>query len=257
VRLFDQPVVLFVVMCLGLVAMEETGIRLRLRLSATVDESRHDQILAARDAFGLLLSLILSFTMVMAVQRYDHRRELLVDEANAIGTASLRAQTLPEPYRGKVLELLREYVDLRFTYRRLWIGPKLDEAVARAKKLQSRLWEQCAAVAQQDPTPINSILLQSINETIDLGEKRLAALENRIPPPVWTILVLISMLTCFIVGLGTKRRFWVTTVVWPLMVAMVLGLTADLDSPRTGLIQISRQSLQRLQENLTAGSSHQ
>jgi hypothetical protein len=60
------------------------------------------------------------------------------------------------------------------------------------------------------------------------------------------------MLTCFIVGLGTKRRFWVTTVVWPLMVAMVLGLTADLDSPRTGLIQISRQSLQRLQENLTA-----
>jgi hypothetical protein len=51
VRLFDQPVVLFVVMCLGLVAMEETGIRLRLRLSATVDESRHDQILAARDAF--------------------------------------------------------------------------------------------------------------------------------------------------------------------------------------------------------------
>jgi hypothetical protein len=50
----------------------------------------------------------------------------------------------------------------------------LDEAVARAKKLQKRLWEQCAAVAQQDPSPINSILLQSINETIDLGEKRLA-----------------------------------------------------------------------------------
>jgi hypothetical protein len=81
--------------------MEETGIRLRLRLSATIDENRHNQILAARDAVAMLLSLILSFTMVMAVQRYDHRRELLVDEANAIGTASLRAQTLPEPSRDK------------------------------------------------------------------------------------------------------------------------------------------------------------
>jgi Protein of unknown function (DUF4239) len=257
VRLLDQPVVLFVVMFLVLAAMEETGIRLRLRLSATIDENRHNHILAARDAVAMLLSLILSFTMVMAVQRFDHRRELLVDEANAIGTASLRAQTLPEPSRDKVLKLLREYVDIRFTYPILGIGPKLDEAVARAKKLQGGLWEQCVAVAQRYPTPISSIFLQSINETIDLGEKRLAALENRIPPPVWTILVLISMLSCFIVGLGTKRRFWVTTVVWPLMVSIVLGLTADLDSPSSGLIQIKRQSLQRLQQNLTAGGSHQ
>ena len=194
--------------------------------------------------------------MVIAVQRFDNRFELLVDEADAIGTASLRAQTLPEPFRRKVLELLREYVDLRFTYPSLGIGPKLDEAVARAKKLQSRLWEQGVAVAQQDPSPINSIFLESINETIDLGEKRLAALENRIPPSVWTILVLISMLTCFIVGLGMKRRFWVTTVVWPLMVSIILGLTADLDSPGSGLIQIKRQSLQRLQQDLAAGGSH-
>ena len=56
-RLLDQPVVLFVVMCLVLAAMNETGIRLRLRLSAAVDESRHNQILAARDAAGMLLSL--------------------------------------------------------------------------------------------------------------------------------------------------------------------------------------------------------
>lgn len=253
-RLFDQPLVLFVVMYLVLVAMQETGIRLRLRLSAAVDESRHDQILAARDALSVLLSLVLSFTMVMAVQRFDHRRELLVDEANAIGTSGLRAQTLPEPYRRKVLELLREYVDLRFTYPSLGIGPQLDEAVARAKKLQEGLWEQCVAAAQQQPTPISSIFLQSINETIDLGEKRLEALENRVPPAVWTILVLISMLTCFIVGLGMKRRFWVTAVAWPLVVAIVLGLTADLDSPGTGLIQIKRQSLERLQESLTTGS---
>jgi hypothetical protein len=237
--------------------MQEAGIRLRWRLSAHVDEGGHKLILAARDGVSLLLSLILSFTMVMAVQRFDRRFELLVDEANAIGTASLRAETLPEPSRGKVLELLREYVDVRFTYPSSVIGPRLDELVGRSKKLQRGLWEQGVVVAQQSPTDITSIFLQSINETIDLGEKRLAALENRIPASVWTILVLISMLTCFIVGLGMKRRFWVATVVWPLMVSIVVGVTADLDSPGSGLIQIGRQSLQRLQKDLGGAAAKQ
>lgn len=125
--------------------------------------------------------------------------------------------------------------------------------MAKAKKLQGALWEHCVAAAQQHPTAISSIFLQSINETIDLGEKRLAALEYRIPLPVWTILVMLSMLTCFIVGLGMKRRFWVATLVWPLMVSIVLGLTADIDSPGSGSIQISRQSLRRLQSDLTPG----
>ena len=91
--------------------MCEIGIRVRFRISAAIDEDRHEQIAAARDALAVLLSLLLGFTLAMALKHFDDRRDLVVEEANAIGTTSLRALTLPEPARCEVLELLREYVD--------------------------------------------------------------------------------------------------------------------------------------------------
>ena len=105
-----------------------------MRLSARVDEGRHEQISAARDEVAVLLSLLLGFTLALALQHIDYRRELVVDEADAISTASLRAQVLPEPYRGKVLELLREYVGARLAYSSAGKGPELDETLARTKK---------------------------------------------------------------------------------------------------------------------------
>jgi len=254
--LFDQPVVLFAVLFLVLAAMGEIGIRWRLRLSAHIDEGRHEQISAARDEVAVLLSLLLGFTLAMALQRIDHRRELVVDEADAISTAGLRAQLLPEPYRGKVLELLREYVDARLAYSSAGKGPELDETLVRTKKLQDRIWEQSLDVAQQKDSPINSIFLESINETFNWSEKRVAAVENRVPVPIWIMLVLVSMATCLMVGLDMKRRFWVTILVWPLMICIVMALIADLDSPYSGVIQVSQQSMRRLQQNLNTGSNH-
>ena len=254
--LFDQLVVFFAVLFLVLLAMGEIGIRWRLRLSAHIDEGRHEQISAARDEVAVLLSLLLGFTLAMALQRTDYRRQLVVDEADAISTASLRAQAVPEPYRGKVQELLREYVDARLAYSSAAKGPELDETLARTKRLQDRIWEQSLAVAQQKDSPINSIFLESINETFNWSEKRVAAVENRIAVPIWIMLVLISMATCLMVGLDMKRRFWVTTFVWPLMICIVMVLIADLDSPYSGVIQVSQQSMRRLQQDLNTGGDH-
>jgi uncharacterized membrane protein YkvI len=83
-----------------------------------------------------------------------------------------------------------------------------------------------------------------------------AALENRIPIPIWIMLVLVSIATCLMVGLDMKRRFWLTTLVWPLMICIVMGLIADLDSPYSGVIQVSQQSMRRLQQDLSTGSDH-
>jgi hypothetical protein len=101
------------------------------------------------------------------------------------------------------------------------------------RKLQDQIWEQSLAVAQQKDSPINAIFLQSINETFDWSEKRVAAVEDRIPVPIWIMLVLVSMTTCLMVGLDLKRRFLVTTLVWPLMICIVMVLIADPDAPST------------------------
>jgi len=72
-------------------------------------------------------------------------------------------------------------------------------------------------------------ILQSLNEMIDLVEKRMAALENRIPPTIWIMLTVIGVLTCLVFGCVIRRRFWLVSLITPLMIAVLLSLIADLD----------------------------
>jgi hypothetical protein len=123
---------------------------------------------------------------------------------------------------------------------------KIVASFTQAKELLSEMWGKSVAVAQQSPTPITSIFVQSVNEMDDLSESRLAALENRIPGILWLVLIFISTLTCLLVGYSFRRRAFLVILVWPLMISIVLALSADLDSPRTGLIQIGHQSIERL-----------
>src|SRR5262245_16025982 len=44
-----------------------------------------------------LLALILGFSLSMAVDRFERRRELVVEEANAIGTAYLQSKLIKFP----------------------------------------------------------------------------------------------------------------------------------------------------------------
>src|SRR6266404_7779151 len=85
---------------------------------------------------------------------------------------------------------------------------------------------------------------------IDLSEKRLTALENRIPHTIWLMLLLIASLTCFTFGYGQRRRFWLVAIVTPLMITIVMGLIADLDSPRSGFLRVDVRSLERVEQDL-------
>jgi hypothetical protein len=98
--------------------------------------------------------------------------------------------------------------------------------------------------------------VQALNDAIDLSEKRLAALETRIPAAIWCMLALIALLTCLLVGYSMRRRFLLVMLVSPLMIAIVMGLIADLDSPRTGLIRVSQQSMERLQMDLKGAAAN-
>ena len=245
--LIDYPVALFAVLFVTLVSVVEIGRRLALRTSVNGDKDLHEQIVAVRDGLSVLLSLLLAFSLAMVLTRFDLRKQLIVDEANAIGTTRLRAQMLAEPARGKILNLLRRYLDARIEFTEAGLHEeKLQVSFTQAKQLQDDLWQQAVAVAQQNPTPITSIFVQSLNESIDLSERRLAALENRIPGVLWIVLIFISMFTCLLVGYSMRRRALLVMLLWPLMISIVLALNADLDSPRAGLIQIGQQSIERL-----------
>jgi hypothetical protein len=58
------------------------------------------------------------------------------------------------------------------------------------------------------------------------------------------------ILLSLIVGYSMRRRFLLAMLVVPLTVAVVLTLVTELDSPRSGFIQIEQQSMERLQLDL-------
>jgi hypothetical protein len=243
--LLDFPPYMFFAIFLTLLVLVEVGFRRALRKAVYLDQQRHDQVVETRNEIAVLLSLLLGFTLAMVLPRFDQRKLLVIEEANAIGTTSLRAQMLPESARANTQELLRGYVNSRLDFFSAGLSnEKMQAALAHSKQVQNTLWQQAVVIAQQTPTPITALYIQSLNEMIDLDAKRVAALENRIPPTIWIMMMFIAALTCLTVGYSQRRRFLLSALVPPLMIAIVMTLIADLDTPRSGLITIGQQSME-------------
>jgi len=247
----DYPLYFFLLLFAAFLAIIEIGVRIERRSRLQQDEAKFKQIEETRNQIAVLLSLLLGFTLSMSLARFDHRKELIVDEANAIGTTYLRAQMLPEPARTQSMDLLRRYADLRTS----WLNAKdpvaaRNAAIGESVKVQDQLWQIAVPLAQQTPNPIISIYAQTLNDMIDLHEKRVAAGANRIPDTIWAMLILLGALTCLVVGLGQRSRMMISMTVTPLMIAVVMALIADIDTPRRGTITVSQASLTRLQEGI-------
>src|SRR5271167_2803017 len=111
--LLDEPWLVFMTVCIALFTTSVLGYRLALSTRINEDSHHHEHITSLREGLFILLGLLLGFTVAIVLPRFDERRQLVIDEANAIGTTMLRAEILPEPQRGRTLELLREYVVMR------------------------------------------------------------------------------------------------------------------------------------------------
>jgi hypothetical protein len=199
-----------------------------------------------------LLAFLLAITMGMASDRFDTRRGLVLDEANAMQTTYLRAGYLPEPASSEIRNLLREYVPLR-------VAPAdratLVANIQRSEELLQQMWsvaEAEAKVTQQGD--LMAAFIESLNETIDLNESRIAAgVYARVPASILWLLVIGSVLTLAMVGYSaglTKRRDLLSAIVLILALGAVLALVVDLDKPREGFVQVSQQPIIDLQEEI-------
>jgi hypothetical protein len=245
--------ILFVVLALAL----ELGHRVAVRSRLHEDPNRKDQMATIRDGLFLLVSLLLGFTLALASPRYAERRGLLIEEAVSIGTTYLRASTLPQTYRERAQRLLREYADARLDLTNAGLdSTRFDETTNRSKRIQEELWRDAAAVSQIDRTAVTALYLDSLNQTIDLHEKRVAALENRVPPSVWLLIISVSVIAVFTRGLTLTSRFWVTLVLIPFTIAIVVALVADLDTPSSGLIRLDQRAMERLKGDLSVEPPH-
>jgi len=156
-----------------------------------------------------LLALMLAFAFSLAATRFDARRQVVLDEANVIGTTYLRTRLLPEPQRSEIAKLLREYVDVRL---RAVEERKIAEGIARSEELHEELWSRATAAAEKNPGSImTGLFIQSLNEVIDLHAKRvLVGLRSRIPFSIWVTLFALALFGMasmgYQAGLSATRR---------------------------------------------------
>jgi hypothetical protein len=189
-----------------------------------------------------LLALLLGFTFSLSLNRYDERRALVVQEANAIDTAWLRVQLLDEPYRSEMGGALKQYTDARVAWSEAdggGFGPTLA--------LKEKVWAAAEHLSRGGVSPIVvRQVIDPLNQAMETQAARTAARAARIPGPVLGILVIYATLSMVLLGYITAidgGRKVVAMVLLLMLLTLAFSVILDLDSPRSGWIQVSQQPL--------------
>jgi hypothetical protein len=229
----------------GMLLFMEVGRRLGARaprLDAPADSGANGTLDSAVFA---LFGLLIAFTFSGAAARFDARRQLVVREANAIGTAWLRVDLLPPAAQPEVRDLFR-----RYTAARLAGFHKVPDLAAaqvefdRATALQGQLWSRMieGASATASPAPL-SLVVPAMNEMIDLTTTIAAASWEHPPLPVFLLLYGLGLASSLLAGAASARaprRSWLNSLVFAGVISAAVFVILDMEYPRVGLIRVDR-----------------
>lgn len=223
----------------GMVACLEAGYRLGRRQLAT---GRHKNIGAIETAIFALLGLLLGFAFAGATSRFDDRRELVIREANAIGTAYLRLDLLPSANQAELRHLFRDYLDARISIYENVANPVLvARLVKKVNELQQRIWTGAVQAVPRDSSPHAPLLvLPALNDMIDVTTSRAVMANTRMPWLILALLISVSLLSAFLAGVGMaeRGRSWLHLFLYAAAVTITIYTVLDLDNPRAGLIRL-------------------
>ena len=245
---FFTDIAIAVGLFFGLFLALEIGYRLGRRATADLDARASGLIGAVQGAILGLLGLLLAFSFAAAGSRFLERQDLIVQEANAIGTAYLRADLLEDSHGSALRSSLQRYTQHRVELSGRLRSGVLPADLAEAERLQGAMWD--AAVAGVTARPATMVVvLPPVNDVIDLHSTRVAAGRKHLPLPVMGLLVACSLLAIGVIGYGSGtggRRRLALTVPLAALIGLSLWITIDLDHPRAGMLQLSDAPLKAL-----------
>lgn len=198
-----------------------------------------------------LLALMLGFTLAMAVDRFDARRLLVLEDAKAIATAYLRAQLLDEPHRARIGNLLVEYTDNRIALATARRGETAN-LLADNDRMLIDLW---AATSAAFPTIANldfsSSFIETVNNVIELDAARKASRLAHVPTTVLVVLSVYIVVTGGVMGyVLTGLRGQVAGSFLITMLIVCLAMIVDLERPTVGGIVESQAPMELLRKSL-------
>jgi hypothetical protein len=244
-------------MFFGMLLFQEVGRRFGIRRMAKHPEGIGPGTGAMQAGVFALLGLLIAFTFSGAASRFDDRRKLVAQEANAIGTAYLRLDLLAPDARSALRQRFGQYLDARLAvYRKLPDVEAAQQEWARGTALQDEIWTHAitACRAQGDP-PSCMLLLPALNEMIDITTTRMISMMTHPPTIIFVLLFGLGLGSSLVAGYemaGNTRRSWIHMITFAAMTAVTVYIILDLEYPRAGLIRVDAadQVLLELRESM-------
>jgi hypothetical protein len=194
-------------------------------------------------ALFALLGLLLAFTFSAAAARFDRRRDLIVDEANAIETAYLRLDVLPAPFQQPLRRAFGQYMDARMEHDRSLSPFGNVEVEGRVGSAQAEIWRQSVAAVQASDHPqVMQVVLPAVSAVFDAARTRVVAQRTHIPILIVGLLTVLALVCSVLAGYGIAggdRRSWTHIVAFAALLAGTLYITLDYEFPRFGLIRVT------------------
>lgn len=228
----------------GMLVLLEVGRRIGYaRLARDPEGARVGTGTVEGAVFGLL-GLLIAFTFSGAAARFDVRRELIVQETNAIGTAWLRLDLLPASAQPAIRNSFRQYVDSRLSiYQNIADIAAARAELAKSTALQKDIWTQAVAAGQLDnaPPPATLLLLPALNEMFDITTTRTMATKTHPPSIIFIMLSSMALASSLLAGYsmaGGRSRSWLHTIGFAAITAAAVYVIIDIEYPRLGLIRV-------------------
>jgi uncharacterized membrane protein len=240
----------------GMVAFLEAGYRAGRHSLGKRLALAHEGIGVIEAAVFALLGLLLGFSFSGGMSRLDARRQLIVREANAIGTAYLRLDLLPAANQPEMRRLFRDYLDRRLVYEKPSNPEAAERELRRAQLLQQQIWSGAVTASRADPSQdVARLLLPALNEMIDVTTSRTIALNTHLPPLIFALLLCVALLSSLLAGYAMAKRqnrSWLHLLLYALVVALTVYALLDLEDPRSGLIRLdaAERALTELRDSI-------
>lgn len=200
-----------------------------------------------------LLGLLLAFTFSLSLDRFDQRRQMMIQHANTIGDFSTCADMQNEPVRGQLRKLLQKYVTHLLAIHQSNSPEKEMQRVLTTNDQMHNEMQSLVKNAVDGGTPIAISLVNTFNDVTSSHNTRLAAFRNRLPPSIIILLSLSAIISMIQIGMQHGRldeRELTMGASFVLLVSMCVWVTLDLNQLHGGVISVSQEPLQRLLANL-------
>ncbi|GAA4422206.1 hypothetical protein [Bremerella cremea] len=246
-------IVIVAILFATMAAIVEIGYRCGRKYESAVSEATRGHVSSIQGAMLGILGLLLGFTFSLSLQRYDNRSVAVVKESNAIGTAYLRTELLPDDIRDSARANIQNYLDLRIEESTVDLshGDVRKELTKDIADAFEATWKQATDAAKANPNPVlTGLYVQSLNDVADSFGERDAALGRHVPELVLILLYMTFLMTGLVVGFSaglSGTRASIAIYVLTLLIVLLVFIVVDLDRPRRGIIEVDQQPMLDLQ----------